>query len=502
MPSPTILGVIVGSALCVVSIGSLLEANRRKGELCSLLRHPPLFLLAWILISPVVVLWAGSDAILIGIGIAGGVVSSLVHPVFAVPFLLSNLLLRPWEIFPDGNQLSVLPRALAALCLFSWLLEKIRTYDFTFVLDRFMVAFISLLVWLILSASMTFNSGDSLPYIMAAIVPAAVVTFVTRNVLVTRWSIRYSTGVLAITCTAIAVCAMWVTSSTGPLFGTKMRLHSFGQWGNSNDLAALFVASIPFAVARARAAKIGALLSCFGWYALVVTMCISLLLTQSRGGVVALFTAFLLGLFLSGRNPKVLVLSITASILVGFGAMMAFNRDAGDMEGSSDSRLNYAVVGLKMVKSNPLLGVGPGNYPLLYESFSTVFEEFGQRTAHSSWVLILSETGVPGFLLFTSLFVLGAMSAWRAKAVFPEVLVAYTAYFIAVSILSQSYALLTYFFMVLPVGMLQGIRSVGFHGFEDSRGIKDTPAVTERSRSEQLPKEPVSPRPSIKSFTT
>ena len=99
-----------------------------------------------------------------------------------------------------------------------------------------------------------------------------------------------------------------------------------------------------------------------------------------------------------------------------------------------------------MALRSPLFGVGFNRYPLEYESYVTGAKiyEFGERTAHSTWVLALAETGVPGFLLFVC-FVLSL--AWMAKRIFgkePDLFAALMAYLVAVSFLSHTWLIYLY----------------------------------------------------------
>ena len=58
-----------------------------------------------------------------------------------------------------------------------------------------------------------------------------------------------------------------------------------------------------------------------------------------------------------------------------------------------------------MAIHNPLLGVGYNGYVNSFERYADSLRyEWGHRTAHNSWVLVLAETGFPGLMLFVSAF--------------------------------------------------------------------------------------------------
>ncbi len=75
---------------------------------------------------------------------------------------------------------------------------------------------------------------------------------------------------------------------------------------------------------------------------------------------------------------------------------------------SANSRTHFWKVAMKMVQDKPLLGVGYSRYPQEYMNYN--FHEgqykpnFGsQRSVHSTFFMVLSETGLIGFSLFTLL---------------------------------------------------------------------------------------------------
>ena len=46
-----------------------------------------------------------------------------------------------------------------------------------------------------------------------------------------------------------------------------------------------------------------------------------------------------------------------------------------------------------MAKTHPILGVGIDNYQDLWSGYVSDSPEFGKRTAHSSWMLAMAESG-------------------------------------------------------------------------------------------------------------
>jgi O-antigen ligase len=85
-------------------------------------------------------------------------------------------------------------------------------------------------------------------------------------------------------------------------------------------------------------------------------------------------------------------------------------------------RSSYIVVGSKMIRENPLLGSGPGTFPLHYATtgYAKAFSanrKVGDlyRRAHNTYLEIFSEVGVPAGLLFTAMVILALYNLWYAR---------------------------------------------------------------------------------------
>jgi O-antigen ligase len=86
-------------------------------------------------------------------------------------------------------------------------------------------------------------------------------------------------------------------------------------------------------------------------------------------------------------------------------------------------RASYIVVGSQMIRENPLLGSGPGTFPLHYATtgYAKAFSanrKIGDlyRRAHNTYLEIFSELGVPAGLLFVGMLGLGLYNLIRARA--------------------------------------------------------------------------------------
>ena len=129
----------------------------------------------------------------------------------------------------------------------------------------------------------------------------------------------------------------------------------------------------------------------------------------------------------------------------------AIPRDVRDLQESKNERKNYILTGLKMVRHNPVFGVGLGQYPTNFEAYAVSrLRESGKRAAHSSWVEVVSEGGVIGFCLYSGFVASGVLSAWRNRRRRPVLLVSLVSYLCAMSFLSHAY----FFYIFFLVGIV------------------------------------------------
>ena len=122
----------------------------------------------------------------------------------------------------------------------------------------------------------------------------------------------------------------------------------------------------------------------------------------------------LVWLFRRSASGKYLVgATIVASVLLLFASTAYVDRfraltnqsqgsATADMDRSTArDRLALWAAGLEMATQQPLLGVGPGNYPAIVTIYLPGREKIA---AHSSYVQMLSETGFPGLALYSAFF--------------------------------------------------------------------------------------------------
>jgi O-antigen ligase len=160
-----------------------------------------------------------------------------------------------------------------------------------------------------------------------------------------------------------------------------------GIFADPNDLAATIVAGLALTLIRFRSSH--GLIARIVYLAMAAVMVWAIMLTNSRGGMLALI-AVLGGFSLHYTRRKTLGMVIgvvAAAVLLAFGpSRMSSFQD----EESANNRFWAWDNGFDMVRSHPLLGVGYGGFPDLN----------GGMTAHNSFVLCYAELGLPGYFFW------------------------------------------------------------------------------------------------------
>jgi O-antigen ligase len=195
--------------------------------------------------------------------------------------------------------------------------------------------------------------------------------------------------------------------------------------------------------------------------------------TDSRSGLVVLFLSLLIGAWhyraqlprIRPRHLGFAMLGLAIVIPLGFYAMPAgyveriqslsiLGSGAKSQDPSLGRRASYIVVGGAMIAENPLLGTGPGTFPLHYATtgYAKAFSIKGEtqdlyRRAHNTYLEIVSELGIPAGLMFVGMLALGLYNLLRARRVW--LLRGNAAQADVMTHLSMSFLSLTLFLMFL-----------------------------------------------------
>ena len=192
-----------------------------------------------------------------------------------------------------------------------------------------------------------------------------------------------------------------------------------GTIGDANELAAALVVGLFLAATivldRARAPLLRA--ACLG----TAAMCLAgILLSLSRGGLVALGAASVVAVVVAGRWRAPMLaagLALCTSAIFYFALLASVPaRERVTEVGTGTGRTDLWTVGLRMVKAKPLNGVGVGNFqdasvhyllqPGLIHRGDFIITT--PKIAHNTYLQAFAEMGLPGGLLFLAIVVAGA----------------------------------------------------------------------------------------------
>ena len=239
----------------------------------------------------------------------------------------------------------------------------------------------------------------------AKVVPVVfVMVWVLNNIYRLRQMIFLQTASVAI----ISAVSIWKAhTSHGRLEGVLG-----GNYDNPNDLACQIVICLPFCVVFLLRARF--LLGKLIWGVIILMMTYAAIVTDSRGGFLALivmFSACIWQFAIRGRHRFLLV--FTAAGLAFFslfsgGVIQRFEAISNEEKNptayaSAQVRRQVIKNSLKTTALHPLFGVGPGNFQVV-----SAKELSGTwHTSHDTFLQLSSEAGLPALILYL-------MILWRA----------------------------------------------------------------------------------------
>ncbi|MGH2911610.1 MAG: O-antigen ligase family protein, partial [Solirubrobacteraceae bacterium] len=201
-----------------------------------------------------------------------------------------------------------------------------------------------------------------------------------------------------------------------------------GTVGDANELAAALVVGLFLASAilfdRARPALLRALCAC------TAILCLGgIVLSLSRGGLVALGVAAVVAVIVAGRWRAPMLAAAAAvcgSAIFYFVALASLPaRERVTQVGTGTGRTDLWTVGLRMLKTHPLNGVGVGNFqdtsihyllqPGLIHRADFIITT--PKIAHNTYLQAFAELGIPGGILLLVIIGAGAGCALQAARI-------------------------------------------------------------------------------------
>jgi O-antigen ligase len=314
-------------------------------------------------------------------------------------------------------------KALGAVLVFSWLIDIARRREMPLLHRDHPVlsgAATGLMVWALVSATWATNVG-AVRASATRLLLVVVLLFVAYSAIRSLSDLRLI--VWAFMAGTFATCTYgFVTSDyeAGRLIGG---VH------DPNFLAALAVAALTFAfffLALRPTPRVRLVLLLF-----IATFAITIVQTQSRGGIVGLAAALVLSIALAGPlrahaiATAFIVVSVGLAYITTVAAPEYRHRISAVSEAGTSGRSDEWRIAAAMARDHPLLGVGLGNFKVVEpdyadENINLQNVEFviqDQLVAHSTYLEPLAELGAIGLALFLTVIAGCYASALRGLRV-------------------------------------------------------------------------------------
>jgi len=283
------------------------------------------------------------------------------------------------------------------------------------------------LAWCVLGFTWAQNTGD-VTLSLERYIPNFLVFIVVYAAARSRLDLRLLAGFFVLGAAGAAADAI-ISPLPSSAYGDVSRVGSL--FGDPNYFAAVLVTGFALALALNRARS----LTVFGQSTAAVAagLCLlGILLSVSRGGLIALAVTLLAAVFLAGRWRGRLA---GATVLVALAALVYFFAlaPAADRarltssQGGGSGRTTIWKVGWREVQHHPILGVGAGNFsdagaryviePGLINHNATGYTAYFIDTptvAHNTYLEILAEEGIVGLMIFLAIIVVSLDCARRA----------------------------------------------------------------------------------------
>lgn len=228
----------------------------------------------------------------------------------------------------------------------------------------------------------------------------------------------------------VAIISAFYAIQSGNIGETdNLSINASGFTDNANAAARMFTVAMVF-LSYLRAQKNTPIINVLITVGIVVTY-VGVFFTASRTGMVLLFVSQAL-LFLvqsSGKQRiRLIIVSIFGIVFLWFFAANAFVLAQTILpsvtQGSDTMGLRYSLweAGWRMFIDKPFTGVGIGNYIGLLPFYGADLPFLANRIswAHNTYIQVLSETGLVGFVLFMGMFIVSFWNFLKPKVTSEE----------------------------------------------------------------------------------
>jgi putative inorganic carbon (HCO3(-)) transporter len=313
------------------------------------------------------------------------------------------LFLRPQEIYPPLASVP-LAKIVALLGLFIYAVTKIKNLPQLFKIKEVKLL-IALLIVIIITSPFGLWPGGSFNMLTSTFMQVFLIFFLIAGTVESLDRIKKILWIIVVCEAIVAIIAVRAYFS-GQVFAENRLAGMSGLYGDPNDFAISLAMAIPFAIYLLKVNR--SLLKRASLIVIIAVYSITIILTYSRTGIVAI-GVIALGLLIKSRKKSgvfiLLLLALVVITIAGPGRLQ--DRAASifvpekDEAGSRTARITIYLRGLSIFMENPLKGVGLGNFSI---AEGAKHEGIGHwKSAHNVYIETACELGIFGFLIFVGL---------------------------------------------------------------------------------------------------
>jgi len=270
------------------------------------------------------------------------------------------------------------------------------------------------------------NRHDGVQYALRLIALVALFGTVWRALFCTRTILRLMRFAAIAALVTLAVgCAAGIVAAQRDRFSIWAMVPTFR---NPNYAAQYLVATIPAACACADAAVTTA--RRWFWVAAAAALAVFLAATGSRGGYLGIFVGGTVWALYAARSKGWLArpavkrgLTVVCVLLIAVTIVVVPILWKKTIESKQEMvRPQLWVTALRMVSASPVLGVGPGNFPIAFGYFDgykgqwAPDDQYRIQFVHNDYLEFAAEYGLLGLLALGWLILRSVVRLWRAPA--------------------------------------------------------------------------------------
>lgn len=328
---------------------------------------------------------------------------------------------RLHEAFPQLYAFK-LPLIIGALCLFALAWHVVIERTITPVWPTELKWFAALFAWPTVGMVFAVNRAVAVGYWSDVFSKIGIMTLAIAWLMRGTKEINQATRMIVISSALVSLVAFHnQLNQVGLVLGGRVTVgrNLNSPLGDPNDLALALLLPLSFAMTIA-IKRTGAVNRLLGRVAVPgILWCI--IATQSRGGLIGVFAVFaVIGMRMIRSRLLVAALGAALILVLAVATNIAVRPDLGNSLGGLDDsaldRIRAWHAALNMAFDRPLFGVGLSNFPESMYFYSERWSNFRDMAAHSTWLTVLAETGLPGFIAFIGMIIAMFKSLTRSMA--------------------------------------------------------------------------------------